>query len=95
MKATADRLFGSDYHFSALAAGKHQLGMVTLSAILGGNVRVGLEDSLYAAPGKLATKSAEQVERIRTILETLGHEIATPAEARAMLHTKGADAVAF
>lgn len=95
MKATADRLFGKDYHFSALAAGKHQLPMVTLSAILGGNVRVGLEDSLYVGPGKLATKSADQVEKIRTILEALGHQIATPNEARAILQTKGADKVGF
>ena len=94
-KETADRLFGRDYRFSALAAGRHQLPMVTLSAILGGNVRVGLEDSLYAGPGRLATSSAEQVRAIRSIIETLGLEIATPDEARAMLATKGGDAVAF
>jgi uncharacterized protein (DUF849 family) len=95
MKETADRLFGSDYLFSALAAGRHQLPMITLSAILGGNVRVGLEDSLYAGPGRLATSSAEQVVKIRTIIENLGLELATPAEARAMLGTKGGDAVNF
>lgn len=95
MKETADRLFGKDYLFSALAAGRHQLPMITLSAILGGNVRVGLEDSLYAGPGKLATSSAEQVVKIRTIIENLGLELATPAEARAMLGTKGGDNVNF
>jgi len=95
MKETADRLFGDDYRFSALAAGRHQLPMITLSAILGGNVRVGLEDSLYAGPGTLAKSSAEQVAKIRTIIETLGLELATPAEARAMLGTKGGDAVNF
>lgn len=95
MKETADRLFGKDYLFSALAAGRHQLPMITMSAILGGNVRVGLEDSLYAGPGRLATGSAEQVIKIRTILENLGLELATPDEARAMLGTKGGDNVNF
>jgi uncharacterized protein (DUF849 family) len=95
MRATADRLFGDDYHLSVLAAGRHQLPFVTLSAVLGGNVRVGLEDSLYAGRGKLATSNAEQVIKIRRILEELGLEIATPSEARAILETKGADAVAF
>jgi uncharacterized protein (DUF849 family) len=95
MRETADRLFGKDYRFSALAAGRHQLPMVTLSAILGGHVRVGLEDSLYAGPGKLATSSADQVRKIRSIIENLGLEIATPAEAREMLATKGGDNVAF
>jgi uncharacterized protein (DUF849 family) len=95
MKQTADKLFGRDYNFSALAAGRHQLPMITLSAILGGNVRVGLEDSLYIGPGRLAKKSAEQVTAIRTILETLGMQIATPDEARAILQTKGADLVNF
>lgn len=94
-KDTADRLFGKDYLFSALAAGRHQLPMVTLSALLGGNVRVGLEDSLFAGPGKLATSSAVQVLAIRTILETLGLEVASSAEAREMLKTKGGDQVAF
>jgi uncharacterized protein (DUF849 family) len=95
MRATADRLFGNDYHLSVLAAGRHQLPFVTLSAILGGNVRVGLEDSLYAGKGKLATSNAEQVAKIRRILEELSLQIATPAEARAMLHTKGRDNVNF
>ena len=95
MRATADRLFGNDYYLSVLAAGRHQLPFVTLSAILGGNVRVGLEDSLYAGKGKLATSNAEQVAKIRRILEELSLQIATPAEARAMLHTKGRDNVNF
>ena len=95
MRATADRLFGNDYYLSVLAAGRHQMPFVTLSAILGGNVRVGLEDSLYAARGRLATSNAEQVAKIRRILEDLSLEVASPAEARAMLHTKGADNVGF
>jgi uncharacterized protein (DUF849 family) len=95
MKATADRLFGNDYYLSVLAAGRHQLPFVTMSAILGGNVRVGLEDSLYAGKGKLATSNAEQVAKIRRILEELSLEIATPAEARTMLQTKGAHNVNF
>jgi uncharacterized protein (DUF849 family) len=95
MRATADRLFGDDYYLSVLAAGRHQLPFVTLSAILGGNVRVGLEDSLYAGKGKLATSNAEQVAKIRRILEELSLQIATPAEARAMLHTKGGNNVNF
>jgi uncharacterized protein (DUF849 family) len=95
MRATADRLFGNDYYLSVLAAGRHQLPFVTLSAILGGNVRVGLEDSLYAGKGKLATSNAEQVAKIRRILEELSLQIATPAEARAMLHTKGRENVNF
>ena len=94
-KDTADRLFGKDAVLSALAAGRHQLPMITLSALLGGNVRVGLEDSLFAGPGRLATSSAVQVTAIRTILETLGLEVATAAEARDMLKTKGGDQVAF
>jgi uncharacterized protein (DUF849 family) len=95
MRATSDRLFGNDYHLSVLAAGRHQLAFVTLSAILGGNVRVGLEDSLYAGKGMLATSNAEQVAKIRRILEELSFEVATPAEARAMLCTKGRDNVNF
>jgi uncharacterized protein (DUF849 family) len=95
MRAISDRLFGSDYYLSVLAAGRHQLPFVTLSAILGGNVRVGLEDSLYAGRGKLATSNAEQVAKIRRILEELSLEIATPSDARAMLGTKGADNVKF
>jgi 3,5-dioxohexanoate:acetyl-CoA acetone transferase len=95
MKETADRLFGKDYLFSALAAGRHQLPMVTLSAILGGNVRVGLEDSLYSGPGQLAQSNVDQVAKIRRILEDLGLEIASAGEARAMLGTKGANQVNF
>jgi len=95
MKATADRLFGRDYLFSALAAGRHQLPLVTLSALLGGSVRVGLEDSLYAGKGQLAASNAEQVAKIRRILEELSLEIASPAEARTMMATKGRDAVGF
>ncbi len=95
MRATADRLFGADYYLSVIGAGRHQMAFSTLSAILGGNVRVGLEDSLYAGRGRLATSNAEQVSRIRRILEELSLEIATPADARAMLATKGADNVGF
>jgi uncharacterized protein (DUF849 family) len=95
MRAISDRLFGNDYYLSVLAAGRHQLPFVTLSAILGGNVRVGLEDSLYAGRGKLATSNAEQVAKIRRILEELSLEVATPAEARAMLGTKGRGNVNF
>ena len=95
MKATADRLFGNDYYLSVLAAGRHQLPFVTMSAILGGNVRVGLEDSLYAGKGQLATSNAEQVAKISRILKELSFEIATPDEARVMLQTKGGANVNF
>jgi len=95
MKATADRLFGEDYYLSCLAAGRSQMGFLTMSALMGGNVRVGLEDSLYIDRGKLATSNAEQVTKIRRILNELGRDIATPAEARVMLDLKGGDAVAF
>lgn len=95
MKATADRLFGDDYYLSVLAAGRHQFRFVTMSAILGGNVRVGLEDNLYLGKGRLATSNADQVAKIRRILEELSIEIATPDEVRQMLGTKGANATAF
>lgn len=95
MKATADRLFGDQYLFSVLAAGRHQLPFVTLSAILGGSVRVGMEDSLYIAKGELAHSNADQVRKIRGILEALSIPIATPDEARMMLATKGGDNVGF
>lgn len=95
MKRTADRLFGKDYVWSVLSAGRHQIPTCTQAALLGGNVRVGLEDSLFIGKGKLATSNAEQVSKIRRILEELGHEIATPAEARVMLGLKGADRVGF
>ena len=95
MRATADRLFGRDYYLSVLAAGRHQLPMVTMAALLGGNVRVGLEDNLYIGKGQLAVSNAEQVRKIRHILEELSFEIASPDEARRMLGTKGADKTAF
>jgi uncharacterized protein (DUF849 family) len=95
MKATADRLFGDDYLFSALAAGRRQMPLVTLSALLGGSVRVGLEDSLYAGRGRMAASNAEQVLKIRRILEELGLPVATPDEARTMMATKGAHSVGF
>jgi uncharacterized protein (DUF849 family) len=95
MKRIADKLFGDQYHWSVLAAGRHQMGFVTQAAIMGGNVRVGLEDSLYIAKGELAKSNADQVRKIRTILEALSLEVATPKEARAMLSLKGGDAVAF
>ena len=95
MRAIAARLFGDDHLFSVLAAGRHQMPFVTMNALLGGSVRVGLEDSLYAGKGKLAISNAEQVAKIRRILDELSLEIATPAEARAMLHTKGGDDVGF
>jgi uncharacterized protein (DUF849 family) len=95
MKRTADRLFGKDYLWSVLAGGRHQMNFCTAAAMIGGNVRVGLEDSLYIGPGKLAASNAEQVTKIRRIVEDLGHQIATPAEARQMLGLKGADRVNF
>lgn len=95
MKATADRLFGDDYYLSVLAAGRHQMSFVTMGAILGGNVRVGLEDSLFLGKGQMAPSNAAQVSKIRRILEDLSLEIATPEEARQMLKTKGADRTAF
>jgi uncharacterized protein (DUF849 family) len=95
MRETADRLFGRDYVWSVLAAGRHQMGFTTMAGILGGNVRVGLEDSLYIGKGQLATSNAQQVAKIRRILEELSLEIASPAEARAMLALKGGDRVAF
>ena len=91
MKRTADRLFGDDYIWSVLGAGRHQMPLSTMSAAMGGNVRVGLEDSLWGAPGKLGTSSAEQVTRIRTILEALSLEVATPAETREILKLKRRD----
>jgi len=95
MKQTADRLFGSDYLWSVLAAGRHQMPFAAQSVLLGGSVRVGLEDSLFIGPGKLATSNAEQVTKARAIVETLGYEIATPADVRQWLGLKGPDAVGF
>ncbi len=95
MKRTADRLFGNGYHWSVLGAGRHQLAIAAQAAALGGNVRVGLEDSLWLGPGKLAESNAAQVTQVRKILEGLGLEIATPDDAREMLQLKGPDRVAF
>jgi uncharacterized protein (DUF849 family) len=94
-KRTADRLFGKDYRWSVLGAGSSQLRIAAQAAALGGNVRVGLEDSLWAGRGKLATSSADQVRLVRKMIEGLGLEIATPDEAREMLKLKGADQVGF
>lgn len=95
MKRTADRLFGRDYLWSVLGAGRNQMRVAVLSAVTGGNVRVGLEDSLWGGPGQLARSNAEQVARIRRIIEELGLEIATPDEARSMLQLKGPARVGF
>jgi uncharacterized protein (DUF849 family) len=96
MRSTADRLFGrSNYRFSVLGAGRHQMSLVTLGAIMGGNVRVGLEDSVYLGRGELATSSADQVRKICRILKELSLEVATPDEARDMLQLKGRDQVSF
>ena len=95
MKQTADRLFGDDYEWSILGAGRHQMSLCTMGAMMGGNVRVGLEDSLYAGRGRLAESNAEQVAKIRRIMEELSLEVATPAEARERLALKGGDAVGF
>lgn len=95
MHTIADRLFGADYEWSVLAAGRHQMPFTTQSALLGGNLRVGLEDSLYIGPGQKATSNAEQVTKIRSIIENLGLSVATPDQARARLGLKGGDQVAF
>jgi uncharacterized protein (DUF849 family) len=95
MKRTADKLFGNQHRWSVLAAGRFQMPFATQAAITGGNVRVGLEDSLFIGRGRLAASNAEQVAKIRRILAELGHEIASPAEARAMLGLKGGDSVGF
>lgn len=95
MKRTADRLFGDDYRWSVLGAGRSQMAVAAMAASMGGNVRVGLEDSLWIGPGKLARSNAEQVSQVRSVLEGLGLEIATPAEAREILQLKGANQVAF
>jgi len=96
MRRTCDRLFGREnYQWSILAAGRHQMRLATIGAAMGSNVRVGLEDSIYLGPGKLAESNAAQVRKIRTIVETLDMEVATPTEARAMLALKGGDKVGF
>jgi uncharacterized protein (DUF849 family) len=95
MKRTADRLFGNDFRWSVLGAGANQFRVAAQAATLGGNVRVGLEDSLWAGRGELATSNAVQVRKVRNIIENLGLEVATPKEAREMLQLKGGDQVAF
>ena len=95
MKRTADRLFGEDYRWSVLGAGANQFRIATQAATLGGNVRVGLEDSLWAGRGELAKSNAVQVKKVRGIVEALGLQIATPEEARDILGLKGGDQVAF
>jgi uncharacterized protein (DUF849 family) len=95
MRETADHLFGGDYVWSVLAAGRHQMPFITAGAVMGGNVRVGLEDSLYLGRGRLARNSGEQVAKIRRILEELSLEVASPGEVRTMLALKGADQVGF
>ena len=95
MVTMADSLFGDDYMLSAFAAGRHQMDLCTQSVLLGGHARVGLEDSLFIGKGELAQSNAQQVTRIRQIVEALGREVATPAEAREMLKLKGGDRVAF
>ncbi len=96
MRDTADRLFGREnYRFSVLGAGRHQMGLTTMAAVMGGNVRVGLEDSLFLSRGELASSNADQVRKIRRILEELSLEIASPREVRQMLGLKGADKVGF
>ena len=95
MKRTADRLFGSQYKWSVLGAGRSQLAIAAQAAAMGGNVRVGLEDSLWSGPGRLARSNAEQVRAVRQIIEGLGLSVASPDDAREILELKGADKVAF
>lgn len=95
MHRISERLFGGDYEWSVLAAGRHQMPFATQAALLGGNLRVGLEDSLYIGPGQKAKSSAEQVRKISSIVENLGLGVATPDEARKRLGLKGGDKVAF
>lgn len=95
LKQTADRLLGDRYRFSVAAAGRMQFRLTTMGAIMGGHVRVGLEDNLYLEKGRLAVSNAEQVNRVRQVLEPLGFQIATPDDARAVLGLKGRDKVAI
>jgi uncharacterized protein (DUF849 family) len=95
MKGVADRLFGNDYYLSVLSIGRWQMPLLTMGAVMGGNVRVGLEDSLFIGKGQLARSNAEQVHKIRRILSELSLEIATPEDARQMLHLKGGNQVGF
>jgi uncharacterized protein (DUF849 family) len=93
MHTIAEKLFGDSYEWSVLAAGRHQMRFATEAAILGGNLRVGMEDSLYIGPGELTPSNAHQVTKIRSIVEALGHSVATPQQARERLGLKGADGV--
>jgi uncharacterized protein (DUF849 family) len=95
MHSVADKLFGDAYEWSVLAAGRHQMNFATQAALLGGNLRVGLEDSLFLGRGELAPSNASQVTKIRTIIESLGHTVATPEQARKRLGLKGANNVGF
>jgi len=95
MKRIADKLFGEEYQWSVLGAGAGQIPLATAAATMGGHVRVGLEDSLLISRGQLAESNAQQVRKVRQLLESLGHEIATPDEARALLGLKGPERVAF
>jgi uncharacterized protein (DUF849 family) len=95
MKRTADRLFGDDYQWSILGAGRNQIPLASMGLAQGSNVRVGLEDSLWIAPGELAQSNADQVRKVRQVIEGLSFEIATPDEARSMLQLKGFDEVSF
>jgi uncharacterized protein (DUF849 family) len=96
MRRTADRLFGREnYHWSVLGAGRHQMPIAAIAVSMGGNVRVGLEDSLWLGPGRLAESNAAQVQQVRQIIEGLGLEIATPNDAREIFELKGAENVAF
>jgi len=95
MKRTADKLFGDDYSWSVLGAGRNQIPFATQAVMMGGNVRVGLEDSLYIGRGQLAKSNAEQVAKIRRVAEELGYQIATPKEAREILGLKGPDRTKF
>jgi uncharacterized protein (DUF849 family) len=96
MRRTADRLLGREnYRWSVLGAGRNQMPVAAMAAAMGGHLRVGLEDSLWIGPGKLAHSNAQQVRQARRIVEGLGRDIATPDEAREILSLKGADKVAF
>src|SRR5262249_18457243 len=95
MHTIAGKLFGDSYEWSVLAAGRHQMNFATQAAMLGGNLRVGMEDSLYLGPGQLTPSNAHQVTKIRGIIESLGYQIATPAQARQRLGLKGAARVTF
>ncbi len=95
MKRTADRLFGDQYHWSVLGAGSKQMAVAAMAAAIGGNVRVGLEDSLWIGPGELAKSNAQQVTQVRKIIEGLSLQVATANQAREILALKGADQVGF